>query len=50
VKDISGWWREIPTGLFLVSFIYKSEDGFQETKIVLDWPGNSPDLNTIQNL
>jgi len=31
-----------------VSFIYKSEDGFQETKIVLDWPGHPPDFNTIQ--
>jgi len=34
-----------------VSFICKSEDDFQEAKLnVIDWPGNSPDLNPIENL
>jgi len=31
-----------------VSFICKSEDDFQEAKLnVIDWPGNSPDLNPL---
>jgi len=29
----------------------KSEDEFQEAKLnVIDWPGNSPDLNPTENL
>ena len=50
-KGISWCWRKILIGYWPVSFTWKSEDDFQEAKLnVIDWPGNSPDLNPIENL
>jgi len=49
-KGISRWLRKIP-GYCPVSFIWKSGDDFQEAKLnVIDWPGNSLDLNPVENL
>jgi len=43
--------EEIPIVYCPMSLIWKSEDDFQEAKLnVIDWPGNSLDLNPIENL
>jgi len=37
--------------IFPESFIRKSKDDFQKAELnVIDWSGNSPDLNPIENL
>ena len=50
-KGISWWRRKIPIRYCPASFIWESEEDFQEANLnVIDWPGNSPDLNAIENL